>query len=73
VVDGSSVHAILNETRDEALIALFIGGMNANDHVAPRRSCAADMRSFVGASDAGLVVTRAAKAIPARLGVKNQL
>lgn len=75
---------------DEALIALFIGGMNANDHVAPDEAARAhhliwstrrfrrksgetvgrlieDMRSFVGESDARVVVTRAAKAIPARL------
>jgi len=75
---------------DEALIALFIGGMNANDHVAPDEAARAhhliwstrrfrrksgetvgrlieDMRSFVGESDARVVVTRGAKAIPARL------
>jgi tellurite resistance protein len=75
---------------DEALIALFIGGMNANDHVAPDEAARAhhliwstrrfrrksgesvgrlieDMGSFVGESDTRVVVTRAAKAIPARL------
>jgi hypothetical protein len=72
------------------LIALFIGAMNANDHVAPdeaerahhliwstrrfrRRSGDAvgklidDMRSHAEQSDAGAVMDRATKAIPARL------
>ena len=75
---------------DEALIALFIGAMNANDHVAADEAARAhhliwstrrfrrksgetvgrlieEMRSYVGESDARVVVTRAAKAIPARL------
>jgi tellurite resistance protein len=75
---------------DRALIALFIGAMNANDHVAPdeaerahhliwstrrfrRRSGDAvgklidDMRSLAEQSDAGAVMDRATKAIPARL------
>lgn len=74
---------------DEALIALFIGGMNANDHVAPDEAARArhliwstrrfrrksgetvgrlieEMRSFVGESDTRVVITRAAKSIPAR-------
>jgi tellurite resistance protein len=75
---------------DEALIALFIGGMNANDHVAPDEAARAhhliwstrrfrrksgetvgrlieDMRNVVGESDPRVVITRAAKVIPARL------
>ena len=77
-------------TLDQSLIALFIGAMQANGHVAPdeaeraehliwstrhfrRKSGEAvgrliqDMRRLAGADDAGRLIERATRAIPARL------
>ncbi|MCC7010468.1 MAG: TerB family tellurite resistance protein [Acidobacteria bacterium] len=77
-------------TLDEALIALFIGAMNANDHVAPDEAARAqhliwstrrfrrksgdavgkltqEMRRLIEDSDAKAVITRAARAVPAKL------
>lgn len=77
-------------TLDEALIALFIGAMNANGHVAPDEAARAhhliwstrrfrrksgdtvgklieNMRALLDESGAPAVITRATKAIPARV------